>query len=176
MCVYPGFFGKGSRPAERILTLAETDCMANTSPEPIATFDTHSHLRLQSASLKMKTILPILLLCASASAERPPNIVFIMSDELAYYELSHMGNPYIKTPRIDRFAAEGIRFTQALAGAPVCAPLRCNLMTGKHAGHASVRANDGGTPLRAGEPTIASILKAKGYATGGFGKWGCGTV
>jgi arylsulfatase A-like enzyme len=47
-------------------------------------------------------------------------------------------------------------------------------MTGKHAGHASVRANDGGTPLRAGEPTIASMLKQLGYATGGFGKWGCG--
>ena len=63
-----------------------------------------------------------------------PNIVYIMSDELAYYELSHMGNPYIKTPNIDRFAAEGIRFTSALAGAPVCAPLRCNLMTGQARG------------------------------------------
>ena len=111
---------------------------------------------------------------SAALAAKRPNIVYIMSDELAYYELSHMGNPYIKTPNIDRFAAEGIRFTSALAGAPVCAPLRCNLMTGKHAGHASVRANDGGTPLRAGEPTIASILKDIGYATGGFGKWGCG--
>ncbi len=106
--------------------------------------------------------------------ERPPNIVFMMSDELAYYELSHMGNPYIRTPRIDRMAREGIRFTQALAGAPVCAPLRCALMTGKHMGHASVRANGGGTPLRAEEPTIASVLKQKGYATGGFGKWGAG--
>lgn len=106
------------------------------------------------------------------AAVRPPNIVYLMADELAYFELSHMGNPHIKTPRIDRFAAEGIRFTHALAGAPVCAPLRCNLMTGKHAGHASVRANDGGTPLRPDEPTIASMLKAAGYATGGFGKWG----
>jgi len=111
---------------------------------------------------------------ATSSPKRPPNIVYIMSDELAYYELSHMGNPYIHTPRIDRMAIEGIRFTQALAGAPVCAPLRCSLMTGKHMGHASVRANDGGTPLRAEEPTIASILKDIGYATGGFGKWGCG--
>ena len=110
----------------------------------------------------------------TTQAARKPNIVYIMSDELAYYELSHMGNSYIKTPNIDRFAAEGIRFTSALAGAPVCAPLRCNLMTGKHAGHASVRANGGGTPLRAGEPTIASMLKGIGYATGGFGKWGCG--
>ena len=106
--------------------------------------------------------------------EGRPNIVYIMSDELAYYELSHMGNKRIRTPRIDRMAAEGIRFTQALAGAPVCAPLRCALMTGKHMGHASVRANDGGTPLRAEEETIASMLKDIGYATGGFGKWGCG--
>jgi arylsulfatase A-like enzyme len=106
--------------------------------------------------------------------ESPPNIVFIMSDELAYYELSHMGNPRIRTPNIDQLASDGLRFTQALAGAPVCAPLRCTLMTGKHMGHASVRVNDGGTPLRAGEPTIASMLKDIGYATGGFGKWGCG--
>lgn len=121
--------------------------------------------------------LGILLLCLSSillASDRPPNIVYLMSDELAYYELGHMGNPYIRTPHIDQFAAQGIRFTQALAGSPVCAPLRCNLMTGKHAGHASVRANDGGTPLRAGEATIASILKERGYATGGFGKWGCG--
>ncbi len=111
---------------------------------------------------------------APAAGPSPPNIVYIMSDELAYYELGHMGNPYIKTPRIDRMARDGIRFTHALAAAPVCAPLRCNLMTGKHAGHASVRANDGGTPLRADEATIASLLKEKGYATGGFGKWGCG--
>jgi arylsulfatase A-like enzyme len=103
-----------------------------------------------------------------------PNVVYLMSDELAYYELAHMGNPLIKTPVIDQFAKKGIRFTHALAGSPVCGPLRCNLMTGKHAGHSSVRANDGGTPLRAEEETIASLLKEEGYATGGFGKWGCG--
>ena len=119
-----------------------------------------------------------IIACAAAqvslAAERPPNIVYIMSDELAYYELSHMGNPRIRTPNIDQMAKEGIRFTQALAAAPVCAPLRCSLMTGKHMGHASVRANDGGTPLRAEEETIASMLKRRGYATGGFGKWGAG--
>ena len=106
------------------------------------------------------------------SDERPPNIVYIMSDELAYYELSHMGNPHIRTPSIDRMAKQGIRYTHALAAAPVCAPLRCALMTGKHMGHASVRANGGGTPLRSDETTIATLLKQKGYATGGFGKWG----
>ena len=116
----------------------------------------------------------LLLFTSNIFATKKPNIVYIMSDELAYFELSHMGNKYIKTPNIDQFAAEGIRFTSALAGAPVCAPLRCNLMTGKHAGHASIRANDGGTPLRENETTIASMLKQIGYETGGFGKWGCG--
>lgn len=128
---------------------------------------------LRAISLVFLIALVALLRSGLLAAEKP-NIVYIMSDELAYYELQHMGNPYIRTPNIDQFAKEGIRFTEALAGAPVCAPLRCNLMTGKHAGHASVRANDGGTPLRAGEPTIASMLKDIGYATGGFGKWGCG--
>lgn len=126
------------------------------------------------------------LLCLSASmvswqlvsavvlATDRPNIVYIMSDELAYYEVGYMGHTELKTPRIDRMASEGLRFTNALSGSPVCAPLRCNLMTGKHSGHASVRRNDGGTPLRADEPTIASMLKSLGYATGGFGKWGAG--
>ena len=117
----------------------------------------------------MPALANLLLICVaivSAASGRPPNIVYIMSDELAYYELSHMGNPYIKTPRIDAMAKEGIRFTHAFAAAPVCAPLRCNLMTGKHAGHTSVRANDGGTPLRADEVTIASLLKNKALVNG----------
>ena len=125
--------------------------------------------------LQLGALLFVAWVCTgTVRGENPPNIVYIMSDELAYFELGHMGNPYIKTPRIDQMAREGMRFTNALAGSPVCAPLRCNLMTGKHSGHASVRANDGGTPLREGEETIASMLKQKGYATGGFGKWGCG--
>ncbi|NNE90408.1 MAG: sulfatase-like hydrolase/transferase [Verrucomicrobiales bacterium] len=107
--------------------------------------------------------------------EKPPNIVYIMSDELAYFELGHMENPYIKTPNIDKMVEEGLRFTNAYAAAPVCAPLRGSLMTGKHQGHCSVRANDGGTPLTADDVTIATVLKKqKEYATGGFGKWGAG--
>lgn len=109
-----------------------------------------------------------------AASRVPPNIVYIMADELGYYELSVMGHPHLRTPRIDRMAREGVRFTQALAGSSVCAPTRCCLMTGKHSGHTSVRSNGGGTPLRAGEETIASVLRRRGYATGGFGKWGCG--
>ncbi|MBC8351994.1 MAG: sulfatase-like hydrolase/transferase [Planctomycetes bacterium] len=111
---------------------------------------------------------------ATADAADRPNIVYIMADELGYYELSCVGNPNIKTPNLDRMAAEGMRFTQALAGSSVCAPTRCTLMTGKHSGHTSVRVNGGGTPLRADEVTIGTILKQQGYATGGFGKWGCG--
>ncbi len=110
----------------------------------------------------------------SFAKDSPPNIVYIMADELGYYELSCMGHPYLKTPRIDKLASEGVRFTQGLAGSSVCAPTRCVLMTGKHSGRTSVRSNGGGTPLREGEETIASVLKKKGYATGGFGKWGCG--
>ncbi|MHB8901424.1 MAG: arylsulfatase [Thermoguttaceae bacterium] len=111
---------------------------------------------------------------AADSQGTPPNIVYVVSDELGYYELGFMGGKTIQSPNLDRMAAEGMRFTNMLAGSCVCAPTRCCLMTGKHSGHTSVRLNGGGTPLRAGEATIASILKPLGYATGGFGKWGCG--
>lgn len=109
-----------------------------------------------------------------AAEDRKPNIVHIILDELGYYELSHMGHPIMKTPNIDRLATEGTRFTQFLAGASVCAPTRCSLLTGKHMGTASVRGNGGADPLVEGEETIASVLKRAGYATGGFGKWGVG--
>ena len=108
------------------------------------------------------------------AAEARPNIVYFIIDELGYYEPAYMGNPHIQTPNVDRMAREGIRFNNLFAGSSVCAPTRCCLLTGKHSGHSSVRQNGGGTPLRADEATIASILKPLGYATGGFGKWGCG--
>lgn len=111
---------------------------------------------------------------ASQGDTRPPNIVYVLADELGYYELSCLGHPHIRTPHLDRMAAEGMRFTQYLAGSAVCAPTRACLMTGKHSGHTSVRKNGGGTPLRREEVTIANLLKDRGYATGGFGKWGCG--
>ena len=110
----------------------------------------------------------------AADSKRPPNVVFIMLDELGYYELSCMGHPVLDTPNIDRMAAEGMRFTQALAGGPVCAPTRSCLMTGQHMGHTTVRTNGGYTPIRADDVTVAEMLKQAGYATGGFGKWGIG--
>lgn len=111
---------------------------------------------------------------AAKSGGNKPNIVLIVLDELGYYELSCMGHRLFETPNIDRIDREGMRFTQMLAGGPVCAPTRGCLMTGKHLGHASVRRNPGHEALRAEDVTVADVLRKAGYATGGFGKWGCG--
>ncbi len=105
---------------------------------------------------------------------RPPNVIYLMLDEWGYFESSGAGHPILRTPNIDRVAAEGMRFTQALAGANVCAPTRSCLLTGQHTGHTTVRANGGGLALRADDVTLADVLKRAGYATGGFGKWGVG--
>jgi arylsulfatase A-like enzyme len=103
-----------------------------------------------------------------------PNVIYLMADELGYYEPGFMGGVNIQTPHLDKMAKEGMRFKNLFAGSAVCAPTRCSFLTGKHSGHTSVRSNGGGTPLRADETTIASMLKPLGYATGGFGKWGNG--
>jgi arylsulfatase A-like enzyme len=118
-----------------------------------------------------------LLAGAAAAALRPrPNIVFILADDLGYGDIGCFGQEKIRTPNIDRLAAEGLRFTDAYAGCTVCAPSRSVLMTGLHAGHTSVRSNPGGTPLLASDFTVASLLRSAGYRTGGFGKWGLGDV
>jgi arylsulfatase A len=104
-----------------------------------------------------------------------PNIVLVMADDLGYGHVGCYGQTVIATPHIDRLAADGVRFTDAYAGCTVCAPSRSALMTGLHTGHTPVRSNDGGIPLPAGTPTIATILKAAGYRTGCFGKWGLGS-
>ena len=105
---------------------------------------------------------------------RPPNIVFIMADDLGYGHLGCYGQTKIEAPNIDRLAAEGMRFTQVYAGCNVCAPCRSVLMTGQHLGHTPVRGNSGGIPLRDEDITVAEVLRGAGYATGGFGKWGLG--
>lgn len=103
-----------------------------------------------------------------------PNIIYILLDELGYYELSCYGSKKLSTPNIDRIASEGILFTNAYAGAPVCAPTRSCLLTGTHMGHTTVRINAGYEPIRDEDVTIAERLKSAGYITGGFGKWGIG--
>ena len=117
--------------------------------------------------------------CAERDASRggrPPNIVFIMADDLGYGELGCYGQTKILTPRIDRMAAEGMRFSDAYSGCTVCAPSRSVLMTGLHMGHTSVRSNPGGVPLLAEDVTVAELLQRRGYATGCFGKWGLGDI
>src|SRR5690606_24989755 len=78
---------------------------------------------------------------AQSVSKNLPNIIYIYADELGYGELGSYGQQKIKTPQLDRLAEEGIRFTQHYAGAPVCAPSRAMLMTGKHAGHSYIRGN-----------------------------------
>jgi arylsulfatase len=128
------------------------------------------------ASILAGTLL--VLGCRSAQpVPRPPNVVLIVADDLGWGELGCYGQTKIRTPRIDALAAEGARFTQFYAGAPVCAPSRCVLLTGKHNGHGAVRDNfevqpEGQMDLPSSEVTLAEVLSERGYATGCFGKWG----
>ncbi|MDO8544792.1 MAG: arylsulfatase [Opitutaceae bacterium] len=110
----------------------------------------------------------------AAAPNRPPNIVFILADDLGVGHLGCYGQDKIKTPHVDRLAAEGIKFTQFYAGANVCAPARSTLMTGLHTGHTAVRNNGLDRHLYDEDVTVAEVLKKAGYATGGFGKWGLG--
>jgi len=112
---------------------------------------------------------------AGAAVDKP-NFVFIIVDDMGYHDLGCYGSKTIKTPNIDRMAAEGMRFTDAYSGATVCAPARSTLMTGYHLGHTSVRGNSGGIPLLDADITVAEILGKRGYTCGGFGKWGLGDV
>ena len=112
---------------------------------------------------------------------RPPNVVFILADDLGYGDVGAYGQKLIRTPSLDRMAAEGLRFTDFYAGSTVCAPSRAVLMTGRHMGHVSVRGNArreniGIQALREGERTIAHLFRDAGYATALFGKWGLGEV
>lgn len=108
------------------------------------------------------------------AAERPPNIIFILADDLGRGHVGCYGQTKIRTPHIDRLAAEGMKFNNAYAGACVCAPSRSTLMTGLHTGHTAVRNNGLLRHLYTEDVTVAEVLKQAGYATGGFGKWGLG--
>jgi arylsulfatase len=121
-------------------------------------------------------------LAVAADAPRP-NIVFILADDLGYGDLGCYGQTRIRTPHIDRLAAEGLRFTAHYSGSNMCAPSRCVLMTGMHPGHAYIRNNrqargcsEGQEPVPAGELRLPPLFKRLGYTVGGFGKWGLGPV
>lgn len=126
----------------------------------------------------MMRILPGLVTCflvmiSSVSADRP-NIVVIMPDDLGYGDLGCYGQQQIRTPNIDRLAAEGMKFTDHYAGHTVCRPSRLVLLTGLHSGHTAVSSN-AQYVLPEGARTVTSILQDAGYATGGVGKWALGT-
>jgi len=132
---------------------------------------------------------------AQSQVVRKPNIIYILADDLGYGDIGVYGQKKIETPNIDNLARQGMLFTQHYSGAPVCAPARCILLTGKHSGHAQVRGNDewdsrgdvwnyramladstleGQQPLETGTVTIAGLLQNAGYKTGIVGKWGLG--
>ncbi len=128
-------------------------------------------------------LLFLLFSCGGAietdSAARKPNIVLIVADDLGYGDLGVYGQTEIRTPNLDRMAAEGLRFTDHYAGSTVCAPSRSSLMTGLHTGRTPIRGNKevrpmGQHPIADEVVTVAEVLKTAGYATGLIGKWGLG--
>jgi arylsulfatase A-like enzyme len=122
-----------------------------------------------------------LLVCSFVNAQRKPNIILILADDLGYADLGCYGQQKTETPNIDKLAKNGLRFTQFYSGTSVCAPARASLMSGLHTGHTAVRGNkgtkpEGQTPLPDSVVTIANILQKQGYATAAYGKWGLGYI
>lgn len=132
-------------------------------------------------------VLTVLLTDTVASAQRgaapaatdatPPNFIIIFTDDQGYGDLGSYGHPTIRTPNLDRMAAEGQRWT-SFYGAPVCTPSRAQLMTGRYAIRSGLAAGvlfpDSAGGLQPGEVTIAEVLKTRGYATLAVGKWHLG--
>ena len=115
-----------------------------------------------------------LVLAGSAQAENPPNVLFIMTDDQGYWDTGTTGNPHIDTPAMDRLAAEGARLERYYA-APVCAPTRAGIMTGRYYLRTGLyNTRFGGDTLGRDEITVAELLKRAGYRTGLFGKWHLG--
>ena len=115
-----------------------------------------------------------LALAGSAQAENQPNILFIMTDDQGYWDTGTTGNPHIDTPAMDRLAAEGARLERYYA-APVCAPTRAGIMTGRYYLRTGLyNTRFGGDTLGRDEITVAELLKRAGYRTGLFGKWHLG--
>lgn len=157
----------------------------------------HMHL-MRSLLLCLFALSPSLFLSSIALAKegaaQRPNIVFILADDFGYGDLGCMGCPDIQTPNIDRIAAEGVKFTDFYANAPVCTPTRTGFITGRWQQRCGLefafgyqveqfrRVKDEWVPepdihalgLPLTEITLAQKLKAAGYATGAFGKWHLG--
>ncbi len=130
----------------------------------------------------MRRLLLLLLPCSlfAAAPTPPPNIIFILADDLGYGDVGVFfqnarrasGNRAAHlTPQLDRAAAEGAQLTHHYSAAPVCAPSRASLLAGVHQGHANIRDNQFDKAI-ADNHTLATVLHRAGYATGAIGKWG----
>jgi arylsulfatase A-like enzyme len=126
------------------------------------------------------TLLASLACLGSALAAAKPNIIIIFCDDLGYGDLSCYGSPVIRTPHLDRMAAEGLRFTDFYSAAEVCTPSRAALLTGRYpirngmCGNRRVLFPNSKGGLPPAEITIAEALRSAGYATAHVGKWHLG--
>ena len=133
--------------------------------------------------------------CSCNGGEKKPNVVFLLFDDLGYGDLGCYGQQMIETPNIDALASQGLLFTDMYSAAPLSAPSRCCLLTGKHMGHSQIRNNEeryvplddkgwngvflhpdaqGQYPLAEGTQTLGTMLQQAGYRTAMVGKWGLG--
>jgi arylsulfatase B len=119
-------------------------------------------------------LIPLALVASAPAADAKPNIVFVITDDQGYGDLGCTGNPVIKTPHLDRLAAESSQLTDYHV-APTCSPTRAALLTGHWTNRTGVwHTVNGRSMLRENEVTLGQLLKDHGYATGMFGKWHLG--
>lgn len=113
---------------------------------------------------------------ATEQASRPPNVVFILADDLGYGDLGLYGSQIIETPHIDALGVAGVRFEAGYVAAAVCSPSRAGLMTGRYPQRHGYEFNPSGRDygLRLDETTLAEVMRSAGYATGAVGKWQLG--
>lgn len=126
----------------------------------------------------LKTITLLLAIAGSiVTHAEPPNIIIVYADDVGYGDLGCYGATKVQTPNLDRMAQQGLRFTSAYASASTCTPSRYSLLTGEYAfrnKEAIILPGNAPMIINPGKPTIASVLKSKGYTTGLVGKWHIG--